>query len=174
MSNPCINRWGMNTFWYNFWYSDNNYASNLHQDTIFIKLINIYLFNGISLPHNIFANFYWYAKHTSKLDFPTYYRWFTLRRTFVDIQATYSLRHQTDCVFPMKLWILKYGNWLIINLYWFRPLTLKSRGAKRLDQTHKDTFHVDKYERFSNVRKLKTLFSSTLFNHMVMKSYYRF
>lgn len=175
MSNPCINRWGVNTFWYSFWYSDINYANNLKQDTLFIKLINTYLFYGINLPHNIFANTYWYTKNCKKLNFPTYYRWYTQKQ--VDAWGNkryYSLRQTVDCVFPMRLWLLRYGNWFIINLYWFQPFKQKRKYTGMLDKTHDDEFDISVPKNTSSIRKLKTLFSKTFFNTFLYKTYYKF
>lgn len=174
MSNPCINRWGMNTFWYNFWYSDNNYASQVKQDKIFIKLINIYLIYGLSVPHNVFANLYWYAKHFKKLDFPSYFRWFTTKDTGRGKVETYAIRKSIDCVFPMRLWLLRYDNWLIINLYWFRPFKNKKRHSGFFDRSTHDTFHLQLPETTNAIRKLKTLLSVEFFNYVVTKSYYKF
>ena len=99
----------MNTFWYNFWYSDNNYASQVKQDKIFIKLINIYLIYGISVPHNVFANLYWYAKHFKKLDFPSYFRWFTTKDTGRGKVETYAIRKSIFFIFYDMTSFIKIG-----------------------------------------------------------------
>ena len=60
MSNPSINRWGLNLFWYNYWFNDKNNSIILHQDNLINKLILIYIHYGILTNKNIFLNKYWY------------------------------------------------------------------------------------------------------------------
>jgi len=177
MSNPCINRWGMNTFWYSFWYSDTNYARYLKQDTAFTRLVHTYLYHGIDLPYNLYANTYWYQKQTHKVAArraPVYWRRFSLWDWQTRSYEAFSTRHETKCMFPMKLWILRYGGWLIINYYWFRPTTFKGRRKFMRDQTHKDHTHLPRTSQMFNFRRLKTLLSQSLFQEIVRKSYYKF
>lgn len=173
MSNPCINRWGMNTFWYNFWYSDTNYAANVRHDALFTKLLNIYLFNGISIPKNIFANFYWYAKYYKKLQLPTYYRW-TVGRNAYGYKVNYKFRQHHEALFPMRLWILRYGNWTIINFYWFYPNKGQSGYSRKFAPTERDAVGGVKKTKMSSLRKMKTLCSLTFFQSLIRQSYYTF
>jgi hypothetical protein len=59
MSNPSINRWGLNLFWYKYWFTDKNNALVIHQDNIINKLMLIYLHFGLFFTKNIFFNKYW-------------------------------------------------------------------------------------------------------------------
>lgn len=174
MSNPSINRWGMNTFWYSFWYSDNRYSENLKQDSLFIKLVYIYLHFGINLPRNIFANVYWYSKQFSLLQLSSYTRQFTFKNPLLQTESSYSLRQKTDSVYPMKLWLLKYNNWIVINLYWFQPFKTKDKQKKNKLQLTRDLFIVNELKTSNFLRKIKTIFSKTLFNKIITKSYYQF
>jgi len=174
MSNPCINRWGINTFWYNFWYSDTKYASNLKQDAIFTRLLNIYLFHGLNIPMNIFANTYWYAKNFKKLNLPSYFRWFTMRNNITGLKANYLLRQTTDCIFPMRIWILKYSNWIVINLYWFKPFKKKPHQKLVFDRTTTDYFSVSLSKNLTLLRKVKTLTSLNYLHYAIKNSYYKF
>ena len=173
MSNPCINRWGMNTFWYNFWYSDMNYAANVRHDALFSKLLNTFLFNGISIPKNIFANFYWYAKHYRRLSLPLYYRW-TVGRNAYGYKVNYKFRHHHESLFPMRLWILRYGNWMIINFYWFYPRKGYARSGLNFAPEEADAVGGPHSQKTRALRKMKTLCSLTFFNHLIRKSYYTF
>jgi hypothetical protein len=60
MSNPSINRWGLNLFWYRFWYNDKKNSLIVNQDNLFNKLMLIYIHYGLLLPNNIFLNNYWF------------------------------------------------------------------------------------------------------------------
>jgi len=174
MSNPSINRWGVNTFWYSFWYSDTRYAENIKQDSLFIKLLNIYLYFGVNVTNNLFANIYWYSKQYALLKFPLYTRQLVVKNPLLHTQSTYLLRQKTESIYPMKLWLLKYNNWLVINLYWFQPLKRKNTNSKIKTVTSRDLFTISESPTVVSMRKLKTLFSINFFNLLTQKSYYRF
>lgn len=174
MSNPSINRWGINTFWYSFWYSDNRYSENLKQDSLFIKLLNLYLYHGVNISSNIFANLYWYSKQFTLLQFPSYSRQLTFKNPLLQTQSSYSLRHQTDSIYPMKLWLLKYNNWLLINLYWFQPFKKKHKKHQNSKFLTRDLFTTPESQTSNSIRKIKTLFSINFFNKLTNKLYYQF
>ncbi len=54
MSNPSINRWGLNLFWYRYWFNDKNNALVVHQDNVVNKLLLTYLHYGLLFTKNIF------------------------------------------------------------------------------------------------------------------------
>lgn len=174
MSNPSINRWGVNTFWYSFWYSDTKYSENVKQDALFIKLLNIYLYFGVSVSSNLFANLYWYSKQYALLQLPTYTRQLVVKNPLLQTQSTYSLRQKTESIYPMKLWLLKYNNWIVINLYWFQPLKRKNSSSKIKTVTTRDLFTISESPTTISLRKLKTLFSIKFFNSLNTKLYYQF
>lgn len=174
MSNPCINRWGLNTFWHNFWYTDFNYSYNYRQDQIFSQLVNIYIFYGVNLTYNIFANLYWYAKQYKHLSIKTYQRWIVRKPNQFGEIMQYSLRQEADCVFPMKIWILKYSHWVIINQYWFHPLKKKRSFKIHGNPNHLDSLNVATVSTLSNIRRLKTLFSTHFLKKLLYPNYYQF
>ncbi len=174
MSNPSINRWGINTFWYSFWYSDNRYSENLKQDSLFIKLLNLYLYYGINTSLNFFANIYWYSNQFKLLQLMPYSRQLTFKNPLLQTQSSYSLRQKTESIYPMKLWLLKYNNWLIINLYWFQPFKKKHRKNQDDKLSTKDLFITPENKTFTSIRKIKTLFSMNFFNQINKKMYYHF
>ena len=122
MSNPSVNRWGSNLIWYNFWYTDYNYSRLVSQDRIFVQLVNTYIQYGLNTTRSHFSNHYWFNKSRSELKpyTNTYFWIFTAHK--VQIGRKYHLmRYKRDDVFNMRTWVLRYGDWLLINIYWFRP-----------------------------------------------------
>lgn len=174
MSNPSVNRWGINTFWYSFWYSDTKYAENLKQDSLFIKLINIYLFFGLNISQNVFANFYWYSKQFTLLKLPAYSRQFVVKNNLLQTQSSYQLRQKTENVYPMKLWLLKYNNWIVINLYWFQPFKKKASLNKTQTLNTVDLFSISNPQSNFTISKLKTIFTNHFFLSLQSKNYYQF
>ena len=165
MSNPCINRWGMNTFWHNFWFNDFEYSVNIRQDKAITTLITTFIFYGINMSYNIFSNPYWYSKFFSKLSLKTYQRWITYIPKGKEVLAeTYSIRQEADCIFPMKLWILKYSHWVIINQYWFNPFKGRRRKIKLLENpNHIDSCSLKKQYQLKSVRRLQTIIQFNTF-----------
>ena len=176
MSNPCINRWGINTFWYRFWYSDNNYSENIKHDSLFIKLLNIYLYHGINLPSNIFFNKYWYLGSSLTTIIPDYFRFFTYKNKILGVQSSYRLRQKTTDIYPMKVWLLKFDKWILINFYWFQPLKKKFNSRTNRFNLTRDLYNVPRLDSFhtNSIRRLKTLLSVTFFKTFLTKSYYHF
>ena len=127
MSNPCINRWGKNLFWYKNWYTDKNYALTLHQDKIFTKLISIYLTYGILHPVNIFTSKRWHFTQITNLqDFRNehttrYYRAMHFKDLVNDTESTYFVRIKTKDIYETRIWLFRYQNWIIFSFYFFQP-----------------------------------------------------
>jgi hypothetical protein len=174
MSNPCINRWGMNTFWYNFWYADHRYAYTLNQDAAFIKLIHTYLLYGINVSDNIFANSYWHLKNAKPLNFASYWRTWKNKDSLYGGLTVHTMRYETDCIFPMRMWILRYNKWIIINLAWFKPFKKKPQLNRWADRYERDLFNTPSSKQTSGVRRLKMLTSLIFFNNVCKNMYYRF
>ena len=174
MSNPSINRWGLNTFWWNFWFNDFSYSSSYKHDQVFIKLTELYLFYGVNLSYNIFANPYWYASNFQHLSIPAYRRWIVRKPNQFGEVMRYSLRNEADCLFPMKIWILRYGNWLIINQYWFHPLKKKKVLNARLNPNHLDSIHILSHSDSKILIKFKSLMLKALLAKQFKALYYKF
>jgi hypothetical protein len=176
MSNPSINRWGLNTFWHNFWFNDFNYSINLRQDKAFSILVKTFIFYGLNLSYNLFSNKYWYSNLYSHLSIKDYYRWVTYTPSGKkELSENYQIRQEADCIFPMKIWILKYGHWVIINQYWFNPFKGRRKLMKIIDNPNNiDSFTTFKKPQYKNYRRIKTLFSYTYLNTLKLKYYYSF
>lgn len=187
MSNPCLNRWGSSTFWSVFWYSDNYYAKNLQQDRIFEKLLNIYLFYGLQTKSTFFLSNYWFYSKSfnSNLSLKSpmtnlnnYFRWFEYYDSGLGKKFKDCLREKTTDVYMMKLWILKFVNWIVINVYWFKPIKgpeplNRHRDLKR--STHDHTFlSIGRENNTTNIHRLKLLASQHFFKLLNQKLYYKF
>lgn len=174
MSSPLINRWGLNSFWHNYWYDDFRQSLQYKQDELFTKLIHIFLFHGINFTYNLFANKYWYNTQFKHLVTKSYFRWITRRPNQFGEVLTYSLRQEQDCLFPMKIWIIKYSKWVVINQYWFQPLKFKRNTKGYENPNHLDILHHKSQVGHSTLRLTKTLFSVQLFQKMFRLNYYKF
>jgi len=174
MSNPCINRWGLNTIWYNFWYKDFDFAYEHKQDCIFSKLLTLFLFYGVNLTYNIFANTYWYSTAYTKLAIRSYQRWITRKPNQFGEVVHLSVRKEADCVFPMKLWILKYSHWIIINQYWFQPIKKRRVWSANEDPRHLDSVSIFPSKNQTILQKIKTIVSKTFLKKVYNSPYYQF
>lgn len=174
MSNPSVNRFGLNTFWYKFWYSDNRYSATLSQDFIFEKLINIYLFYGLNNFKNIFYNSYWFYSSNKNISLTKYFRWVPAKQTEFGLNPEYRLRFTVTDIYPMKLWILRYGRWFIFNMYWFQPLKIKKFRSKRRRRSRLDQYRVTGGGLSTNLQRLKALVSYQLIRHLRSRVYYEF
>ena len=137
MGNPVITRLGVQQFWHTHWYSDSNISSNLQQDRLFENLLNLYLKYGLTLPSNLFVHEYWYGnverlktlrQSYNQSKHNTFYRRYYYLNNVVGIEHNFLLRNATPEYFPLKLWLFKYNNWVILNVTWFKPMKGKIRN----------------------------------------------
>lgn len=148
MSHPSINRWGLNLFWYNFWFADKNYSFLLQQDRILNTFFFIYINFGLLHPVHPFLNRYWYGDDSKfNYNFPPihnaqYFRFVDTPYDETDVTGHYRARKQLSHVYLTKIWIIRYDKWFILNFYCFRPREtelVKKRVVKkkklRLDPT---------------------------------------
>lgn len=131
MSNPLINRWGLNLFWYKFWFTDKNYYLTMQQDSVISQLVYIFLNYGILLPKNTFLAKYWFYRKFSFKNYFTYhntkyYRVVNFKNTTTNVNSFFFNRTDIKNVYNGKLWILRYQHWLVINYYCFKPLKTKN------------------------------------------------
>lgn len=136
MSSPSINRWGLNLFWYRFWYNDKINALINHQDNLINKFILIYIHYGLLCHKNIFINKYWYLniKEDVKIYkeelYTKYFRIAEYKNRVTKEHKSYKLRNKAKNLYFSKIWILRYQNWLVVNFYCFQPLKKKSSKYK--------------------------------------------
>lgn len=167
MSNPQINRWGSSLVWYNFWYSDTNYGQQVQQDRIFNRLLETYLTYGLETPYHKFNHSYWYKKRSLTIPTATYYRHVTVARIEIRSATRFRLRCAMTDFYRMRVWVLRYDRWLIINMYWFHPnkkkLTRKSLQNK-VEHDYVSTYQSFKstaYRRFLTIYKLTNIHKMT-------------
>jgi len=176
MSNPCINRWGLNSFWHHYWYSDSTYASNLKQDKIFIDLIQTYLVYGSSTPTSFFWNSYWYKTSAapSQSILKDYYRWITVSNTVFQMTNTYRLRIVSEEIFQTRISILRFGAWIVVNFYWFQPDKNKKKRSLRV-VSHKYT-HAEHSMKLSTapLLKFRSLTNALVPSYLQNKNQYNF
>ena len=136
MGNPVITRLGTQQFWHNHWYSDKSVSLNLQQDKLFSNLIHLYLTYGLNIRENLFIHEYWYANNSRiknlksnyhKTMHNIFYRRYYYLNNVVGIEHSFLLRNTTAEYFPLKLWLFKFNNWIILNVTWFKPLKGKNK-----------------------------------------------
>ena len=132
MGNPVITRLGINQFWYKHWYADQRYHSTLKEDEVLTKLISFYLNYGSVFQSNSFIHEYWYRSNTRKVRLTDQYvkNLRSFQRYFytndrLGIEHSYFIRYRTGEYFPMRLWIMRFGNWIFISVHWFKPVKTK-------------------------------------------------
>ena len=180
MSNPLVNRWGANIYWSKLWYSDQNYTTNLKQDSVFIQLLKMYFMYGLQTPVNLFLLKYWYfSKKTDEkknhLTFTNkYYRRYSKNLTLDEKDNSYTLRLATKDIFPMKVWIFKFQNWILLNFYWFQPL--KKSIFKQIKKQPKtfSLLQLENHESLSSLRRYRLFLSKNLYTVFYNRLYYRF
>jgi hypothetical protein len=124
----------LNLFWYNYWYSDQNKSFQIHQDNLINKLLYIYLNYGIlkkSFKNTYkFWNFsnlnavhlYFEEENERLLQYIRLAQYRNKVTTEIDIL---QFRVRRKNLHFTKFWILRYGKWLIINVYALQPLKKK-------------------------------------------------
>jgi len=71
----------------------------------------------------------------------------------VSIEHNFLLRNNTPEYFPLKLWLFKFNNWVILNVTWFKPMKGKNRSnqflgsASAANVLHKPTSNYFKDKR---------------------------
>lgn len=184
LNSPTVNRWGINVFWTKMWYAERNFASNLHQDKIFTVLLNTYLRFGLYVFKDMFHTPYWHMNqaHTrpfiGSTTYLKYFRWRQYTDKALEIDSVQRYRIETIDFFHLTTWILRFGGWVVINLYWFKPQRKKKNiiALKKGKRVYGDFFPTieSKDETYSNVRRFKLLFSRTFYQNLQLTCYYRF
>lgn len=177
MSNPSINRWGMNLFWYNSWYTDKKKGLTIHLDFLINNLIQTYINFGLTQKKTFFLNKRWYfltktkLKEIEKITNVQYFQTMEYRSKATNENNLLRLRIQKKDLYNSKLWILRYQNWIIINLYLFQPIKTSKKNKKKINIRNINTSdlflekapHIAKKFTFSLIRH-KLLLSLILAN----------
>lgn len=140
MGNPVITRLGRSQIWYRKWYTDLSYGNMIKINHTFENILNFYFKYGFFFNKNLFMHDYWYKnpfysknlynKEDKHLNL--YFRRYYYAHKTLTIEHTYLLRSKTPEFFPLRLYILKYLNWLLISIQWFKPskLTNSTQNVK--------------------------------------------
>jgi len=128
MSNPVTNRWGLNLFWYKWWYNDKISTLLYHQDILIERIVYTYINYGTTHTKNTFTSHYWTPLSFAKIkNFANVYMTKVTRyvervhQTFNE-KNTRKARVKPSALYNSKIWILRFQNWLILNFYFFQPL----------------------------------------------------
>lgn len=179
MSSPSINRWGLNLFWYRYWYNDKNSSLINHQDSLINKLIVLYINYGVLHYKNFFINKYWYPnlyfkyKNYESNHLLKYFRIVEYKNRATGENKSYKLRIKSKNLYSSKLWILRYQGWLLINFYFFQPA--KSRAKRKRKTTRSlDTYLFDEINKLSIFNRHRLIFYSIVASHLVKNAYQNF
>ena len=181
MGYPVVTRLGVNQFWIKHWYSDCNAQENIQHDKVFEKLLLLYLNYGLSYPTNIFFHDYYFTKAYRRPGFSNleqqtkYFRSFLYSHSVLTIQHSYLIRNRSSEYFPMRLWHVKYNNWVILAFNCFRPLKQKhsrrrvfeKRDANGVAVSLSTTTSASASRRF----KILYLYTRNLFKHSLLYSF---
>lgn len=143
MGNPTITRLGRTQIWYKKWYNDSSYKSTLKITYTFENLLNHYFNYGLHSHKNFFYNNYWYKNNLLKQkhsdlrvkNLDLYFRKYYYAHTTLTIEHSYFLRLKTPEFFPLRVYILRYSNWILASIQWFKPL----KTTNKLNSVHKNT-----------------------------------
>ena len=162
MSNPCINRWGLNSFWHHYWYSDSRYYLNAQHDNLVLELLTTYLNYGTDVSSPMFLNSFWYktAVKPQPQDLSRYYRWATVYNDTLRTTNTYRLREESEETFRTRINILKFSSWFVVNVYWFQPDKDKLKRSRRAKLRRKTNVTSGFYTSKSHVTKFNTALKS--------------
>lgn len=166
------------------WYADRNYASTLQQDKIFTILLNTYLRFGLYVFKDMFYTPYWYMNQKAAKPFIEphtnlkYFRWRQFTDKQLGVDSIQRFRLDTIDFFHLTTWVLRFGGWVIVNLYWFKPHRKKKNviALKKGKRVYGDFFPTVKNRNFSpvNLKRYKFLFSRTFYQNVQLDTYYRF
>lgn len=182
MNSPTINRWGVNTFWPKLWYSDTSLALNLQHDKIFDLLLNTYLRFGLYTFKDFFFNLYWHKNQSflkpsmNHLSYVKYFRWRQFKQEELNIDSVQRFRTETIDFFHLTTWILKFSNWIVINLYWFKPYRKKKNiiAIRKGKKVFADFFPHRNTHPCSNLQRFKLLYFTSFYTNLSLTTYYTF
>lgn len=123
------------------------------------ELVDTFVNYGLEPKNNIFTSSLWYTTTNKELRlnhttyYRQYYRFFSRRTTFTDELIDYSVRAQKIDFYMMRFWIVKYDQYLILNLYWFQPL--KKRRKRFVRKKEYFFFQTPFVKKKNSLRRLK-------------------
>ena len=174
MGHPVVTRLGINQFWYKHWCTDNKYSQLIKEDSIIDLYISLYLNHGVTFKTNPFVHEYWYKKSFKSLRLQKHslsnlqaFRRYFYTNERLGIEHSYFIRYRTGEYFPMRHWVMRYGDWIFLSIQWFKPVKTKIRFKSRT--TSKTSGSVAKTTVHSNSLKRLSL-SKQFYDSMSYKS----
>jgi hypothetical protein len=180
MSNPSINRWGLNLFWYNYWFTDKNNSLTIHQDNLINKLILVYIHYGLLSTKNIFLNKYWYHVNLKNLQNNQdsynlkYFRLVEYKNRVLNENKLYKIRNKIKNIYFSKIWILRYQKWLIVNFYCFQPLSNKLNKKSLKKKSFDFYLNTNRKNNQFLIHRYKFFLTYFLNKHLQNANYYKF
>lgn len=177
MSNPLINRWGMNLFWYKIWYIDKSQFLFFNQDSLIERLVFLYIHYGILYSKNIFFNKYWYGDSidTQQIhqDNLKYYRVIEYKNKLLNKSYFYNIRIKIKNIHVTKLWLLRFQGWLVLNFYCFQ-LIQKKNNMENFFKRNQNLLFVKNSGNLKKYTRVKLIMYFILNNFLLKKNYYSF
>lgn len=181
MSHPGINRWGLNLFWYRYWFTDVNMHLDNHLDDLLETFIYSYAKYGVLFNTNPLTNKYWWDSMNKEFgnvyayNYSKYFRIFEYRNRSTGELSVYRMRIAVKVQYNSKIWILRCQNWLIINYYCFMPLSPNQKLAKSKRKTQYISA-ASEFKKYSPsvIFRYKILLFSVLNRFTAVNDYYRF
>ena len=159
MSYPLLTRLGLSQFWYKHWYASlrSTARENIQHDIIIETLLELYLNYGLTAIRSPLAHEYWFTKLRKRSDLlqpnlNKFYRRFYYTNDILSIEHSFLIRHVTGEHFPLRTWLLKYHNWVILSFKCFKPNKSSRLRASASAQSKLDfisTMHVSNKNRLN-------------------------
>ena len=164
INNPCINRWGVNSFWSHYWYTDMKYQIFIQQDLTFTTLLKIYLRYGAETPAVLWQDPLWYKSSTYTAFDELHYdcRWFVKHEIDLGYSIAYIIRNESSETFESRWTVLRFNQWFIINVSWFQPDKLKNKRKKRSTVVRQFLLGTSNKSRTHNRTKTVSRFYNTV------------
>lgn len=111
-------------------------------------------------------------RHNSK-----YFRSIKYRDPLTKAYDFYTARAGISHIYVSKIWLLRYGNWFILNFYCFRPREIslvqkvKFVSSKRKTPT---SLSFETYESFKTIKRIKFILTYYQIQKATQNIFYRF
>lgn len=138
ISNPCVNRWGINSFWSHYWYTDTKYNVFLKQDATLTLLLRTYLYYGTETTPNFWQDPFWHKSSNYSYKSELHYdcRWFIKHELDLGYSIAYVIRNESAESFEARWTILRFNKWFVISASWFQPDKLKNKRRRKSKIVH--------------------------------------
>jgi hypothetical protein len=184
MGNPIITRLGKTQLWYKKWYSNFKHTPLLKQVKTFEDLLYFFFQYGLTTQKNFFYNTFWYktkcniTRNNQFSNYHLYFRKYFFSHKTLTIEHSYSIRLKTPEHFPLKLYTLRYNNWVLLSLHWFKPS--KKNISSKVSRLQNHKIFKNNYTLLTgnslskSIKVKKRLLISFFYNKFFIKTNYLF